>query len=766
MGIVARGTKAAIVRERHTSTRAGMPARPWRPAEHTRQRAIFHDLGNAPYRRRESFDAEKLADELANLRRANRHRSDDDGGDDDGGDDGLKRERALMTNERVRALETRARDASEVARRETEKREMQERALERANANARRGEVSERLKRHAEREVLELTRELETVRMKADEERDALERCVEEMKATHESNLAKAQTAEAQAAGEAKELLEVKARLEEERDATTKKNAALEGELASVGTCLKETEASLKAVSEAKASADDELSEAREEMARLRDELERTAESNRSNERELRESRRKAEAFAAAVHSARGNDSAARAMMRDSVLTFARLEDAANSREIQILKEHHAAIVERMQEEFAVALADVKANTGAVAHSTVDESQRVKRTMKGMEEDAREAVRNARRREEEANAVAAKLREELVMTKARLNSMIEAGEGKLNHASIRDAQASRLAAAQAQAICRDLQAELEAEHESAEAARHEASETAHKYFALRDKYEQREALVNHQKETISALKRDNERSGGEIDELKARCKELKLCLRDNEMTYLNRQDLTEEVEHLNRIIADANVRDRERAIELQREQERADNYAERLERCEAKLNEETNRRIQIERTACDADSTKVRADSDALRAEAMTASAVLLEAEVLRLARINEQAETRVAELEGRVEQLIEQADALASSQNPNQSIRYLEKLRDEREMAEKDAEEAGKAVQNMKAALQFVVCARRETRDKVVQYAREARKTGRIYTEAPGLPQGVSADIWARVVETVARLNLDAVEC
>ena len=758
-GIVARGTKAAIVRERHTSTRAGMPARPWRPAEHTRQRAIFHDLGNAPYRRRESFDAEKLADELANLRRANRHRSDDDGGDDDGGDDGLKRERALMTNERVRALETRARDASEVARRETEKREMQERALERANANARRGEVSERLKRHAEREVLELTRELETVRMKADEERDALERCVEEMKATHESSLAKAQTAEAQAAGEAKELLEVKARLEEERDATTKKNAALEGELASVGTCLKETEASLKAVSEAKASADDELSEAREEMARLRDELERTAESNRSNERELRESRRKAEAFAAAVHSAR-------AMMRDSVLTFARLEDAANSREIQILKEHHAAIVERMQEEFAVALADVKANTGAVAHSTVDESQRVKRTMKGMEEDAREAVRNARRREEEANAVAAKLREELVMTKARLNSMIEAGEGKLNHASIRDAQASRLAAAQAQAICRDLQAELEAEHESAEAARHEASETAHKYFALRDKYEQREALVNHQKETISALKRDNERSGGEIDELKARCKELKLCLRDNEMTYLNRQDLTEEVEHLNRIIADANVRDRERAIELQREQERADNYAERLERCEAKLNEETNRRIQIERTACDADSTKVRADSDALRAEAMTASAVLLEAEVLRLARINEQAETRVAELEGRVEQLIEQADALASSQNPNQSIRYLEKLRDEREMAEKDAEEAGKAVQNMKAALQFVVCARRETRDKVVQYAREARKTGRIYTEAPGLPQGVSADIWARVVETVARLNLDAVEC
>ena len=109
---------------------------------------------------------------------------------------------------------------------------------------------------------------------------------------------------------------------------------------------------------------------------------------------------------------------------------------------------------------------------------------------------------------------------------------------------------------------------------------------------------------------------------------------------------------------------------------------------------------------------------------------------------------------------------LIDLADILVFFFQAEDGIRYLEKLRDEREMAEKDAEEAGKSVQNMKAALQFVVCARRETRDKVVQYAREARKTGRIYTEAPGLPQGVSADIWARVVETVARLNLDAVEC
>ena len=55
-----------------TRARDAMPApratREWRPAEHTRQRAIFHDLGNAPYHRRESFDAEKLAAELAMLR--------------------------------------------------------------------------------------------------------------------------------------------------------------------------------------------------------------------------------------------------------------------------------------------------------------------------------------------------------------------------------------------------------------------------------------------------------------------------------------------------------------------------------------------------------------------------------------------------------------------------------------------------------------------------------------------------------------------------
>ena len=40
----------------------------WRPGEHTRRRAVFRELGNGPYRRRESFDAEKLARELAAMR--------------------------------------------------------------------------------------------------------------------------------------------------------------------------------------------------------------------------------------------------------------------------------------------------------------------------------------------------------------------------------------------------------------------------------------------------------------------------------------------------------------------------------------------------------------------------------------------------------------------------------------------------------------------------------------------------------------------------
>ena len=141
--------------------------------------------------------------------------------------------------------------------------------------------------------------------------------------------------------------------------------------------------------------------------------------------------------MAAAVHTARGNDSAARTMMRDSVLTFARMEDAANAREIQILKERHAAEIERMQEEFAAALARSNATQGEIAHNTVDETQRVKRTLREVEDDAREAVRNARRREEDANAEATKLRQELAKTKARLNAMVEEGEGQLSNASIR-----------------------------------------------------------------------------------------------------------------------------------------------------------------------------------------------------------------------------------------------------------------------------------------------------------------------------------------
>jgi len=40
----------------------------WRPGEHTRRRAVFRELGNGPYRRRDSFDAERLARELAAMR--------------------------------------------------------------------------------------------------------------------------------------------------------------------------------------------------------------------------------------------------------------------------------------------------------------------------------------------------------------------------------------------------------------------------------------------------------------------------------------------------------------------------------------------------------------------------------------------------------------------------------------------------------------------------------------------------------------------------
>ena len=643
--------------------------------------------------------------------------------------------------------------------------EAKERELHELKGLAQRATVSERLKRHAEKEVLELTRALETLRASTAAEREEIEARAREVREDADRRVSEATAATARANESVETLRARVAVLETEGETERMKNAALETKNAALEKDVVDARGELASTMATKNQLDEELGEARAEMARLRDELEKTTASNVSNERELRESRRKNEAYRAAVHTARGNDSAARAMMRDSVLTLNRMEDAAHAREVQILKEKHAAEIERMHDDFAVALADAKLNAGAIAHNTVGENQRVKRSMKETEEDAREAVRSARRREADALAERDALRKELEAKDARLKAMIDAGAGKLNQATIRDAQAARLMAAQSQAVCRDLQRELNAEQESAAAARHEASEAMHKYFAIKDKHEQRESLVIHQKETIQAMKRDIEVRDGEIDELKARCKQLKSSLRENEVSYLDRQDLTEEVAHLNRIIADANARDRERSIELHRERERADNYAERLEQCESKLCEESSKRLQLEHSARDVEAAKSQSDQDSLRVEAMSASAVLLEAEVLRLTRVNEQAEIRVAELECRVERLTEQADALASSQNPNQSIRYLERLREERESAESDAEEAGKAVQDMKAALQFVACARRETRDKVIQYAREARKTGRVFVDAPGLPRGVSSAVWVRVVETVARLNLDAVE-
>ena len=643
--------------------------------------------------------------------------------------------------------------------------EAKERELNEVKGLAQRATVSERLKRHAEREVLELARELETLRASTAAEREVTEERAREVREDAARRIEEMATAMKRANESVETLHGRVALLETEEETAKTENATLETELATLGKDLADARGALTSMTESKNRLDEDLVEARAEMARLRDELEKTTASDASNERALREMRRKNEAYRAAVHTARGNDSAARAMMRDSVLTLNRMEDAAHARDVQILKEKHAAEIERVHDEFAVALADAKLNAGAIAHSTVGENQRVKRSMKETEEDAREAVRSARRREAEAVAERDALRNELEAKDARLKALIDKGAGKLNQATIRDAQAARLMASQSQAICRDLQRELNAEQESAAAARHEASEAMHKFFAIRDKHEQRESLVIHQKETIQAMKRDVEVRDGEIDELKARCKELKSSLRENEVSYLDREDLSEEVAHLNRIIADANARDRERSIELHRERERADNYAEQLEQCESKLCEESSKRLQLEHCARDVESAKSQADQDSLRVEAMSASAVLLEAEVLRLTRVNEQAEIRVAELEGRVERLTEQADALASSQNPNQSIRYLERLREERESAENDAEEAGKAVQDMKAALQFVACARRETRDKVIQYAREARKTGRVFVDAPGLPRGVSSTVWVRVVETVARLNLDAVE-
>jgi len=40
----------------------------WRPGRHTADRAVMRSMDNVPYRRRDSFDADKLAAELAKMR--------------------------------------------------------------------------------------------------------------------------------------------------------------------------------------------------------------------------------------------------------------------------------------------------------------------------------------------------------------------------------------------------------------------------------------------------------------------------------------------------------------------------------------------------------------------------------------------------------------------------------------------------------------------------------------------------------------------------
>lgn len=70
--------------------------------EHTRRRAIFHDLGNGPYRRRESFDA-AAHDRAVAAACAGR------GSDDDDERDAMASERRAMTARAVRALEVGAR---------------------------------------------------------------------------------------------------------------------------------------------------------------------------------------------------------------------------------------------------------------------------------------------------------------------------------------------------------------------------------------------------------------------------------------------------------------------------------------------------------------------------------------------------------------------------------------------------------------------------------------------------------------------------------
>lgn len=50
---------------RPTTTEA---PRAWRPGRHTADRAVMRSMDNVPYRRRDSFDADKLAAELAKMR--------------------------------------------------------------------------------------------------------------------------------------------------------------------------------------------------------------------------------------------------------------------------------------------------------------------------------------------------------------------------------------------------------------------------------------------------------------------------------------------------------------------------------------------------------------------------------------------------------------------------------------------------------------------------------------------------------------------------
>ena len=73
--------------------------------EHTRKRAVFRELGNGPYRRRESFDADSLARELATMRAETKR-------DDDEGSVALTRER-----ERIEARESEVRESMREKRR-------------------------------------------------------------------------------------------------------------------------------------------------------------------------------------------------------------------------------------------------------------------------------------------------------------------------------------------------------------------------------------------------------------------------------------------------------------------------------------------------------------------------------------------------------------------------------------------------------------------------------------------------------------------------